>query len=108
MAEFMYGSICLSEVPKRLFKKVKCKDGQERIFLNVKVVERKEPSQFGHTHFISCEPKEENERQDGEMYLCGDLTKYVPKSATASPEDITAAPPADDNDLPFDFRGVTA
>ena len=100
-SEFMYGSICLSTIPKRLFKKVKCKDGQERVFLNIKVVARKEPSQFGHTHFISCEPKEENERQEGEMYICGDLTKYEPKSSSVSPEDVAQAPAADDNDLPF-------
>ena len=101
MADFFYGSICLSNVPKRLFKKVMCKDGQERVFLNIKVVERKEANQYGHTHFVSCEPKDENERQDGEQYIFGDLTKFEPKSSSVSTEDVTAAPAADDNDLPF-------
>lgn len=26
------GSICLSDIPKELIKKVKCKDGKERCF----------------------------------------------------------------------------
>ena len=98
-AELIYGSLCLSAVPKELFKKVTCKDGQERVFLNVKIVKRKEKSQFGHTHFISCEPKEG--RVDGVNYICGDLTEYVPKDAAPSPEDVAAAPEADADSLPF-------
>lgn len=97
----IYGSICLSAVPKELFKKVKCKDGQERIYLNIKVIPRKEESQFGHTHFISCEPIAKEERVDGQSYICGDMKEYVPKSDTPTQEEIAAASPADDNDLPF-------
>jgi len=97
----MYGSICLSAVPKELFKKVMCKDGQERIYLNIKVVERQKASQYGHTHFISCEPKEQSERVEGVNYICGDLTEHVPQNSTPSPEDIQAAPAAQEVDLPF-------
>ena len=97
----MYGSICLSAVPKELFKKVMCKDGQERIFLNIKVVQRKEASQYGHTHFISCEPKEQSERVEGVSYICGDLTEFTPQNSTPSPEEVAAAPAADDDSLPF-------
>lgn len=97
----MYGSICLSAVPKELFKKVMCKDGQERVFLNIKVVQRKEASQYGHTHFISCEPKEQSERQDGVNYICGDLTEFAPQNSAPSPENIQAAPAAQESDLPF-------
>ena len=101
MSNFMYGSICLSAVPKELFKKVKCKNGQERIFLNVKVVQRKEKSQFGHTHFISCEPKEQAERVEGTNYIIGDLTEYEAQDNTPSPEEVASAPAADANELPF-------
>ena len=101
MADFFYGSICLSNVPKRLFKKVMCKDGQEKIFLNIKVVERKEPSQYGHTHFVSCEPKDDNDKRDGESYIFGDLTKFEPKSSSVSTEDVAAAPSAEEDQLPF-------
>lgn len=103
MADFMYGSLCLSNIPKRLFKKVMCKDGKERVFLNIKVVKRKEPK-FGYTHFFSCEPKEEKDRVEGEMYICGDLTEYSPQNVMPTAEEIAAAPSIptnDDSDLPF-------
>lgn len=94
MANFLYGSICLDAVPKELFKKV-----NGHVYLNIKVVERKEPSKYGHTHFISCEPKQD-ERKEGVNYLIGDMTEYKPKAAPTQ-EEIAAAPQADDNDLPF-------
>lgn len=30
----LFGSICLSEIPREQMKKVMCKDGKERIYLN--------------------------------------------------------------------------
>lgn len=95
----IYGSICLSAVPKELFKKVVCKDGVERVFLNIKVVPRKEAGQYGHTHFVSCEPKEG--RVDGVNYIIGDMTEYVPKPSTPTTEEIEAAQPVNDDELPF-------
>lgn len=62
------GSICLSDIPREQMKKIKCKDGVERIYVNVAVIERKEKSQFGHTHFITCSPKRE-ERVEGVQYI---------------------------------------
>lgn len=53
------GSICLSDIPKELFKKVECKDGSTKIYLNVAILERKRPSTYGHTHVMSCSPKQE-------------------------------------------------
>ena len=73
------GSICLSDIPREQMKKVVCKDGKERIYLNVAVIERKEPSQFGHTHFITCAPKQE-ERKEGTQYIFGDFKEYRPVS----------------------------
>lgn len=105
MANFMYGSLCVSSIPKRLFKKIMCKDGKERIFLNIKIVKRKEPSQFGHTHFVSCEPKDEKDRKEDELYICGDLTEYSPQPQMPTAEEIAAAPPmpmtGNEDDLPF-------
>lgn len=103
----IYGSICLSNVPKEQFKKVMCKDGVERVFLNMKIVRRKEVSKFGHTHFASCEPANKDERVQGVNYIFGDFKEYVPDDTT-SPENIAQAPVASDDDLPFSFRGVTA
>lgn len=43
----LFGSICLSEIPREQMKKVMCKDGKERIYLNIWIGERKEPATFG-------------------------------------------------------------
>ena len=95
------GSICLSEIPREQMKKVKCKDGTIRIYLNVAVIERKEKSQFGSTHFITCSPKKE-ERKDGVNYIIGDLKEYIMQSNAPSPEEVNASPTiGPDDDMPF-------
>ena len=102
MAKFIYGSICLSDIPKSQIKAAKHKDGTVKKYLNIKVVERKETGQFGHTHFISCSPKKE-EQIKGENYIIGDAKIYVPQEPERpSFEDINNAPIApDDSELPF-------
>lgn len=90
----LYGSICVSDIPKELFKKA----DNGKIYLNIAVIERKETSQFGHTHFISCAPKQD-ERKEGVNYFCGDMKVFVPK--TPSPEQIDQAPQAAIDELPF-------
>ena len=111
MAQLLIGSICLSNIPRSEMKKIKCRDGVERVFLNVAVVERKEKSQFGDTHFITCAPKKE-ERKEGTSYIFGDLKVWNPEPQMPTSEEIAAAPSIplteNDDDLPFDFWGVTA
>lgn len=100
----LHGSICLSEIPREQMKKVMCKDGKERVFVNIWVGERKEPATFGdrvYTHFVSCAPKKD-ERKEGANYFLGDLMTYNPQPSAPTPEQVQAAPslsPADD--LPF-------
>lgn len=94
------GSICLSDIPREQMKKIKCKDGVEKIYVNVAVIERIEKSKFGHTHFITCSPKRE-ERIEGKSYIFGDLKEFVPQNTSPSPEDINNAPSVSDDDLPF-------
>lgn len=100
----LYGSICLSDIPRSQMKKVMCKDGKEKIYLNIWVGERKEPVTFGNntfTHYVSCSPKKE-ERKDGENYFIGDLQTYNPQPSTPTPEQIQAAPSvSEEDDLPF-------
>lgn len=98
MAKLLYGSICLSNVPKELFKKVMCKDGVERVYLNIKVVELNQQSQYGDTHFVSCEPKKE-ERKEGTNYIFGNLKTYNDTGGMPSTEQVAKSKPADD--LPF-------
>lgn len=103
------GSICLTDIPRSQMKKVMCKDGVERIYLNVAVVPRKTPQTFSgngasrtYTHFISCAPRKE-ERVDGENYIIGDLETRSFDNQRPTPEAISIAPavsPADP-DLPF-------
>lgn len=97
----LIGSICLSNIPRSEMKKIMCKDGKERIFLNVAVIERKEKGQFGDTHFISCAPKQE-ERKEGMNYIIGDLKTWNPEPQMPTAEEIAAAQPIQgDDDLPF-------
>ena len=104
MSQLLIGSLCLSNIPRSEMKKIKCKDGKERIFLNVAVVERKEKSQYGDTHFISCAPKKE-ERKEGVSYIIGDLKTWNPEPQMPTAEEIAAAPPMEvsenEEDLPF-------
>lgn len=103
---FLTGSICLTDIPKSQMKKVICKDGKERIFLNVAVFAKKNPQTFGdrtYTHFISCAPKKE-ERREGENYILGDLETYTPKPTGPTMQDVANAPslaPDEKPDLPF-------
>lgn len=102
------GSICLSDIPRDQMRRVKCKDGVERIYLNIAVIARKQPQTFTnngvprtYTHFISCAPKKE-ERVDGVNYIMGDLETrtFTPQTPTA--EEINNAPSVGpDVDLPF-------
>lgn len=98
----MYGSICLTDIPREQMRKIKCKDGVERVYVNVRVVERKQPSQYGHTHFISCEPKKE-ERKEGVNYIFGDLKEWQSQAAQKpTAAEISAAPAvSEDENLPF-------
>ena len=92
------GSICLTDIPKEQIKKVLCKDGVTRAFLNVAVITKKQPQTFTndgvsrtYTHFVSCAPKKE-ERKDGVNYIIGDLETrtFAPQAPTA--EDVANAP----------------
>lgn len=104
MSQLLIGSICLSNIPRSEMKRIKCKDGVERVFLNVAVVERREKGQFGDTHFITCAPKKE-ERKEGVNYIFGDLKAWNPEPQMPTAEEIAAAPPIplteNEDDLPF-------
>jgi len=100
--DVLLGSICLSDIPKECMKKVQTKNG-EKYFLNIAVIERKEPSAYGHTHFISCSPKKE-ERKEGVNYIFGDLKRWQEQPSAPTYEEIESAPPVnpdEDTDLPF-------
>ncbi len=99
-----FGSICLSDIPRSQMKKVMCKDGKERIFLNIFVGEKREPATFDgrtYTHYVSCAPKKE-ERKEGEQYYIGELQTFIQQQSSPTPEQIDNAPSVGVNDdLPF-------
>ena len=97
------GSIDLTKVPKRFFKKVMCEDGTEHVFLNVGLWKRKTPSTFGertYTHSMKVRvPKDQ--QVEGENYYIGDFSELKPMPSQPTPEQIEAAPSASSDDLPF-------
>ena len=99
-----FGSICLSDIPREQMKKVMCKDGKERIYLNIFIGEKSNPQEFNgrrYTHFVSCKPKPE-ERVDGVNYYIGELQTYEPQQTAPTAEQIQSAPSvSQEDDLPF-------
>lgn len=99
----LFGSICLSNIPREQMKKVMCKDGIERIFVNVFIGEKRNPQEFNgrkYTHYVSCAPKKE-ERKEGLNYTIGDLQTYEPEPQGPTTEQIDASPSVGDDDIPF-------
>ena len=94
--EILIGSICLSDIPDELRKK----PDNGKIYVNISIIPRKEIGKYGHTHFISCSPKQE-ERKEGVNYIIGDVKPLERKEQTPTPEEIDNAPVADPDDLPF-------
>jgi hypothetical protein len=104
MNEFLYGSICLSDVPRELFKKVTTKSGETKVYLNIGVGRSRSPltvtdDATGNvrtlTHYVTCRPPKD-ECKEGVNYFIGDLQTYTPPTAS-----VSAAPIAEPTDLPF-------
>ena len=98
------GSICLSDIPREVMKKVMTRNG-EKVYVSVYIGESKTPATFGdrtYTHYVSCGPRRE-ERKEGVNYFIGDLMEYGTQARDVpSPEEIGGAPSVgDDYDLPF-------
>lgn len=101
MAGF-YGSLCLTDIPKELI--TTGKNGKK--YLNIEIGERRQPSQYGATHYVKASVKAEQKR-DGVNYYIGDLkpSRYDGQAAqqSAAPETQNQAfnVPDKDGDLPF-------
>lgn len=104
----LYGSICLSDIPKELI--TTAKNGKKYINIEVKLM--RQPSQYGHTHTVKASVKKD-ERKEGVNYYIGNLkvSKFggdseaqdsAPMGAvTPSSVDSEFDVPNDPNDLPF-------
>lgn len=62
----LYGSICLSDIPKELI--TTAANGKK--YLNVTIDKRREPSKYGMTHYMKAYCKKE-QRQEGVNYFIG-------------------------------------
>lgn len=100
----LFGSICLSDIPKDLI--TTAKNGKK--YLNIEVKQMRQPSQYGYTHTVKASVKR-YERKDGVNYYIGNLkvSKFgsdgdaqdTTPAEVAQVADISA--PNDPNDLPF-------
>lgn len=97
MSDFLYGSICISEIPKELFKKA----DNGKIYLNVAISRRKEVSSFGDTHNIVATVKKADRKEGDKPFYIGNLKEWNETPKTPSPDEINNAPQASDDDLPF-------
>ena len=105
MAVNLYGSICLSDIPKELI--TTAQNGKK--YLNIEVNEMSKPSQYGATHAVKASVKKA-ERKEGVNYYIGNLkpSKFdnggndapAPQPQTTI-VDGTIDTPNNDNDLPF-------
>lgn len=94
MSKFLYGSICLSDIPKGLIRKSE-KNGKQ--YINIGISQLKEKSKFGDTHAITVNiPKDQREPNDRPIYI-GNLKTW---EGNTSAQHETTQPPEDD-DLPF-------
>lgn len=100
----LYGSICLSDIPKELI--TESRNGKK--YLNIEVTALRQPSQYGATHAVKMSVKKAD-RKEGVNYYIGNLkpSKFGKEDATATQAapPVSApqyeAPATNSNDLPF-------
>ena len=101
MAEFITGSICVSDIPKSAIKKA----DNGKLYINIVIAERREEGKYGETHTIYM--SQSREERDAKMEKCyiGNGKAYQPKEVTPiTTEAIEEAPVISDaeaDDLPF-------
>lgn len=98
----LFGSICLTDIPKELI--TTAKNGKK--YLNIEVKKMRQPSQFGYTHTVKASVKRD-ERQEGVNYYIGNLkvSKFGNDGEAQEAAPVAQASafdtPNDPNDLPF-------
>ena len=102
----LFGSLCLSDIPRELIREGK--NGKK--YISIEVDERKTPSPYGDTHYVKAWCKAA-ERKEGVNYFIGELkpSKYDAPSAPAQPapqpqvpaQEFLTPPMPDVDDVPF-------
>ena len=73
MPDYFWGSICLDSIPEDVVRRVLCRDGVERRYVNIKVRKYYTPVIGGgtmFTHYVTCEPRHDM-RMEGVNYKLG-------------------------------------
>lgn len=103
MANNMFGSICLSDIPQDAIRTAN--NGKK--YLSIIINERKQVDKYGNSHYIKAYVKKENEKQ-GVNYFIGDakVSKFANQEQPAFTQQMPAtgvdfAAPAQDDGLPF-------
>ncbi len=98
MEDNLYGSLCLSDIPKELITT----DKNGKKYLNIVVNKRREVSQFGMTHYVKAHCKKEQQR-DGVNYYIGELkpSSYQNSNAPWQAASTATANEGKEGDLPF-------
>ena len=86
----LFGSICLSDIPKELIREGK--NGKK--YLSIEVRERREMGRFGDTHYVKAYCKAA-ERKDDVNYFIGDL-----KPSSYGTENAAMPQPATEKSVP--------
>lgn len=86
----LFGSICLSDIPKELIREGK--NGKK--YLSIEVRERREMGRFGDTHYVKAYCKKD-ERKDDVNYFIGDL-----KPSSYGTENAAMPQPATEKSVP--------
>lgn len=96
MEENLYGSLCLTDIPKELI--TVGKNGKK--YLNVVVNRRREASKFGMTHYVKAYCKKEQQRE-GVNYYIGELKPSDYQSNNAVHVSPSTPASNEKDDLPF-------
>lgn len=90
----LYGSICLSDIPKECIT-TSLNNGKK--YLNIYVNERQEQSQYGSTHYIKVRPPKDVTLPEGVKLYIGDLktSQFGGQPQPAQPTQQTAPQPSE-------------
>lgn len=93
MNDLLYGSVCLSDIPKELITKSK-KNGKQ--YLNIAVPKLKSKGKFGETHAITISVPKDQRKPDDKTIFIGSL-----KTWEANTQKQSTSSGQQDDDLPF-------
>jgi hypothetical protein len=93
----LFGSICLTDIPKELIKEVTTKDGKVKKYIDISVRTKLQVSEWGHTHYIRMSKKS----NDKVVYLGNLKPSQYSEQPQPYPQPQDTPIEVGDDDLPF-------